>query len=196
MSKNQIIGKESLIRVDTGEIVEMDIVLQKQSDTLNKKGWRRTNIKEFMNLLALVGNKKIEVLNILIQKMNGANKIEITQREVAKILNIDLSTVSAAFVELSAQDIIKKIKNCYVINTTIISCFGDIKNNEILTKQYGFEYKDKEENKNKNEQTRIKEISKKLKEIEKLKADIEQLNNKKFICKKETENKNIEEIEI
>lgn len=193
---NKIIGKEHLIRVETGEVVEMDIVLKKQSDTLNKKGWRRTNIKELMNLLALVGNKKIEVLNLLIQKMNGANKIEITQREVAKILNIDLSTVSAAFTELSAQDIIKKIKNCYIINTTIISCFGDIKNNEILTRQYGFEYKDKEENKNKNEQTRIKEISKKLQEIEKLKSDIEQLNNKKFICKKETENKNIEEIEI
>lgn len=193
---NKIIGKEQLIRVNDGEIIEMDVVLKKQSDTLNKKGWRRTNIKEFMNLLALFGNKKIEVLNLLIQKMNGANKVEITQREVSKILNIDLSTVSAAFTELSGQDIIKKIKNCYIINTTIVSAFGDIKNNEILTKQYGFEYKDKEENKNKNEQTRIKEISKKLKEIEKLKSDIEQLNNKKFICKKETENKNIEEIEI
>ncbi|TLS72499.1 hypothetical protein FE246_03675 [Aliarcobacter thereius] len=196
MSINKIIGKESLIRVDTGEVVEMDVILQKQSDTLNKRGWRRTNIKELMEILALVGNRKIQVLNLLIQKMNGANKVEITQREVAKILNIDLSTVSAAFTELSGQDIIKKIKNNYIINTTIISCFGDVKNNGILTKEYGFEYKNKEKDKIKSEQIRVIQISKKLKEIEKLKADIEQLNNKNFVCNKIAKTKNIEEIEI
>ena len=150
MSKNQIItGKEQLIRVNNigefVEIVEMDIVLQKQSDTMNKKGWRRTNIKQLMEILAVVGNKKIQVLNLLIKKMSGSNKVEITQREVAKILNIDLSRVSAAFTELSGQNIIRKIKNCYVINTTLISSFGDVKNNEILNKNMALNTKKKKE---------------------------------------------------
>ena len=105
----KIIGTQEFINAETGEVKHFDIT-ERKMDIMSKKGWRRTNLKALMEILALVGNKKIEVFNLLIQNINGRNQVELTQRDVSKILNIDLKTVSAAFVELSSLGLIKKIK--------------------------------------------------------------------------------------
>ncbi len=170
----KIIGTQEYINSSTGEIHQFDMV-ERKMDIMSKKGWRRTNIKAFMNILSLMGYKKIEVLNLLIQNINGRNQIELTQREVSKILNIDLKTVSAAFVELSSLGLIKKIKNMYVINTQIISVYGNVENNLAYSEEYGF-YNEEEEKKEK-EKTASARIQKKLKTIAKIESDIKKIND-------------------
>ena len=170
----KIIGTQEYINSSTGEIHQFDLV-EKKMDIMSKKGWRRTNIKAFMNILSLMGYKKIEVLNLLIQNINGRNQIELTQREVSKILNIDLKTVSAAFVELSSLGLIKKIKNMYVINTQIVSAYGNSENNLRLCEEYGFY--DEEEEKKEKEKTAAARIQKKLKTIAKIESDIKKIND-------------------
>ena len=169
----KIIGTQEYINSSTGEIHQFDLV-EKKMDIMSKKGWRRTNLKALMEILALVGNKKIEVFNLLIQNINGRNQVELTQREVSKILNIDLKTVSTTFVELTASGLIKKIKNMYVINTQIVSGYGNVENNLALCEEYGFY--NEEENKDK-EKTASVRIQKKLKTISKIESDIKKIND-------------------
>ncbi len=171
----KIIGTQEYINSSTGEIHQFDLV-EKKMDIMSKKGWRRTNLKALMNTLASsIGNKKIAIFNLLIQNINGRNQVELTQREVSKILNIDLKTVSTTFVELTASGLIKKIKNMYVINTQIVSAYGNTENNLALSEEYGF-YNEEEENKDK-EKTASVRIQKKLKTIAKIESDIKKIND-------------------
>lgn len=176
----KIIGTREFIDSSTGEIIQMDMA-ERKHDIMAKKGWRRVNIKEFMNVLSLMGYKKIEVLNLLIQNITGANKTELTQREVAKILGISLDTVSTAFTELSALGLIKKIKNSYVLNTQIVSAYGSVDNNTFLCEEYGFYAEEKESER---EKTASAKIQKKLKAIERIKSDIKKINNEEKMKKK------------
>lgn len=176
----ELIGTREVIDSQTGEVLQMDMK-QRKHDIMAKKGWRRVNIKELMNVLALVGNKKIEVLNLLIQNMTGANKTELTQREVAKILGIELKTVSTAFTELSAIGLIKKIKNCYVLNTQIVSAYGSVDNNTFLCEEYGF-YSEKKESER--EKTASAKIQKKLKAIARIESDIKKINDEEKMKKR------------
>ena len=170
----KIIGTQEYINSSTGEIHQFDLV-EKKMDIMSKKGWRRTNLKALMNILASsIGNKKIAIFNLLIQNINGRNQVELTQREVSKILNIDLKTVSTTFVELTASGLIKKIKNMYVINTQIVSWYGNVENNLALCEEYGFY--NEEENKDK-EKTASVRIQKKLKTISKIESDIKKIND-------------------
>ncbi len=176
----KIIGTREFIDSSTGEVIQMDMTERKQ-DIMAKKGWRRVNIKEFMNVLSLVGNKKIEVLNLLIQNMNGTNKTELTQREVAKILGISLDTVSAAFIELGALGLIKKIKNCYVLNTQIVSAYGSVENNMSYCEEYGFYAEEKESER---EKTASAKIQKKLKAIARIESDIRKISDEEKLKKR------------
>ncbi len=176
----KIIGTREMIDSQTGEVIQMDMT-ERKHDIMARKGWRRVNIKEFMNVLSLVGNKKIEVLNLLIQNMTGANKTELTQREVAKILGIELKTVSTAFTELSAIGLIKKIKNCYVLNTQIVSAYGSVDNNTFLCEEYGFYSEEKESER---EKTASAKIQKKLKAIDRLNGDIKKINDEEKMKKR------------
>lgn len=176
----ELIGTREVIDSQTGEVLQMDMK-QRKHDIMAKKGWRRVNIKELMNVLALVGNKKIEVLNLLIQNMTGANKTELTQREVAKILGIELKTVSTAFTELSAIGLIKKIKNCYVLNTQIVSAYGSVDNNTFLCEEYGFYSEEKESER---EKTASAKIQKKLKAIARIESDIKKINDEEKMKKR------------
>lgn len=170
----KIIGTQEYINSSTGEIHQFDMV-ERKMDIMSKKGWRRTNLKALMNILSLVGNKKIEVFNLLIQNSNGRNQVELTQREVSKTLGISLETVSNSFTELSSLGLIKKIKNMYVINTQIVSAYGNSENNLRLCEEYGFY--DEEEEKKEKEKTAAIRIQKKLKTIAKIESDIKKIND-------------------
>ncbi|MCT7570369.1 replication/maintenance protein RepL [Aliarcobacter butzleri] len=180
----KIIGTKEVIDSQTGEVFQLDIA-ERKNDIMARKGWRRTNIKELMNILALVGNKKIQVLNLLIQNINGTNKIELTQREVSKILGIELKTVSTAFTELSALGLIKKIKNCYVLNTQVISAYGSVDNNTSLCQEYGFYAEEKESER---EKTASAKIQKKLKAIARIESDIKKINDEEKMKKRNEKN--------
>lgn len=172
----KIIGTQEYINSSTGEIHQFDMV-ERKMDIMSKKGWRRTNLKALMNILSLVGNKKIEVFNLLIQNSNGRNQVELTQREVSKTLGISLETVSNSFTELSSLGLIKKIKNMYVINTQIVSAYGNSENNLRLCEEYGFYDEEEEKKEKEKEKTAAARIQKKLKTIAKIESDIKKIND-------------------
>ena len=179
----KIIGTQEYINSSTGEIHQFDMV-ERKMDIMSKKGWRRTNLKALMNILSLVGNKKIEVFNLLIQNSNGRNQVELTQREVSKTLGISLETVSNSFTELSSLGLIKKIKNMYVINTQIVSAYGNSENNLRLCEEYGFYDEEEEKKEKEKEKTAAARIQKKLKTIAKIESDIKKINDEEKMKKR------------
>ncbi len=120
-----------------GNDIEMDMI-EKKYDLMDKKGWRRVVLSDMLEVLEQIGNKKIQVLEYLIDNMNNNNEINLSQREVAEETGISLQTINITFKALVKANLIKKIKRKYVLNTTIISAFGSSKKNAMLCINYGF----------------------------------------------------------
>ena len=122
---------------ENGNAIEMDII-QKHYDTIDRKRWRRVVLADFLEVLEQIGNKKIKVLEFLIDNMNSNNEINLTQDEIAEETGISKKTVNITMQALIKANVFKKIKRRYVLNTKIVSAFGSTKKNAMLCIQYGF----------------------------------------------------------
>lgn len=120
-----------------GNTITMDMI-QKKYDGIDKKGWRRVVLSDMLEVLEQIGNKKIKVLEYLIDNMNGNNEIHLSQREIVENTGISIQTVNTTLQALVDTNLIKKIKHKYVLNTQIVSVFGSTEKNAMLCIQYGF----------------------------------------------------------
>lgn len=120
-----------------GNKVDMAMI-EKNYDAMDKKGWRRAIIGDLMEVIEQIGNKKIKVMEFLIDSMNGNNEIDLTQDEVVKNTGISKPTVNETFKALVEANLLKKIGRKYVLNTQIISAFGSSEKNKMLCINYGF----------------------------------------------------------
>jgi predicted transcriptional regulator len=118
---------------ERGNKVDMAMI-EKNYDAMDKKGWRRAIIGDLMEVIEQIGNKKIKVMEFLIDSMNGNNEIDLTQDEVVKATGISKPTVNETFKALVEANLLKKIKRKYMLNTQIISAYGSSEKN----KMYGF----------------------------------------------------------
>ena len=123
---------------DKGQQRQIDIV-SRQFDAMDKKGWRRAIIGDLMEVLEQIGNKKIKVMEYLIDNMNTNNEINLSQREIVEATGISIQTVNETFKALTAANFLKKINRRYVLNTQIISAFGSGDKNRMLCIEYGFD---------------------------------------------------------
>ncbi len=81
---------------ERGNSRHIDIV-SKQFDAMDKKGWRRAIIGDLMEVLEQIGNKKIKVMEFLIDNMNSNNEINLSQREVEQATGISIKTINETF---------------------------------------------------------------------------------------------------
>jgi len=132
----QYMGQETLYDKHGNEIV-MDMI-NKNHDYLDKKGWRRVVLSDMLTILDQIGNKKIKVLEFLIDNMNTNNEINLTQREINEATGISLHTINETMKALTEANIIKKHKRMYVLNTFIIGAKGSKEKNSMLCINYGF----------------------------------------------------------
>lgn len=167
MSKIEYKGQKTLLDPDTGEVINMDIV-SKSYDKLDRKGWRRVIMTDLMESIEQIGNKKIKVLEFLIDNMDGKNQINLTYRQIHEKTSISIDTITKTFTSLKECGLIKKYGGVYVLNTTIVSSYGNKENNKYLTIEYNFtgdsiKKEEKEEDKVTEKEREL------MKEIEKLK---------------------------
>ena len=136
MANTTYVGTKKVYDEEGNEIL-LDMI-HKKNDNLDRKGWRRVILGDLLTVIDSIGNKKIKVLEYLIDNMNGSNEIDLTQREVAGGLKISIQTVSTTFKELEKANLIKKIKRKYVLNTQIVSAYGSKEKNSYLCLNYDF----------------------------------------------------------
>lgn len=94
------------INPDTGEVIgdikKVDVILKEVPRT----GFAITYLATIINLIDNIGNKKMQVVKYILQKMDSNNKLSETVREIAKGSGCSLQTVN---------DTLKTLEECQII---------------------------------------------------------------------------------
>lgn len=94
------------INPDTGEVIgdikKVDVILKE----IPRTGFAITYLATIINLIDNIGNKKMQVVKYILQKMDSNNKLSETIREIAKGSGCSLQTVN---------DTLKTLEECQII---------------------------------------------------------------------------------
>lgn len=122
---------------ENGQIFEFDVI-NKKGDSLDKKGWRRVIMGDLMAAIEQIGNKKIKIMEYLIDNMDGKNQINKTYKQIEEDTKISYMTIVETFKALKECNLIKKYGGVYVLNCGVVSSYGNSANNGYLLIEYGF----------------------------------------------------------
>ncbi len=119
IKKQKIAGSETYINKYTGEIQEMLVIEKNVEQDFNFfKVW----IMDLMNVLELVGSKKMKVVNYILENLNVKENLFIgTHVEISKKLNISRPVVSQTFkILIDSNLLVKKNIGVYMLNPDIL----------------------------------------------------------------------------
>jgi len=119
LKKQKIIGKEKFINVETGEIKECIVVEKNIEQDFNFfKVW----LLDLVNILEIVGNKKIKVINYIFNNLNTQKNLFVgTQDQISKEIGVSRVVVNQTFkILIESGLLIKKNNAVYMINPNII----------------------------------------------------------------------------
>ena len=121
-----------LKKANTNEVIEALMIRKKVKKDFFYKVW----LADLMQVLDLLGNKKMLVLEYLFAKMDNENKVVATHRRIASDLGISVKTVSDTLSMLQKENVLKKVQNgVYQLNPKVIF-FGDSKKQDYLLIEY------------------------------------------------------------
>jgi DNA-binding MarR family transcriptional regulator len=143
MANIKYVGTKKLIDPETGEILNMEVV-SKNYDILDRKGWRRVFLADLMTAIEQIGNKKLRVLEYLVDNMDANNFINKTQRQIKEETGLSIGTINETFNALYETNLIIKTRSGYAFNGGIISAFGSKEKNKMLLIKYQTESIEKE----------------------------------------------------
>ena len=117
--KQYIVGTQDYINQTTGEIVTCTVI---EKEVYNDFNFHKIWLNDLMNVLDLIGGKKLEILKYLLNKMNNVdNTIIARYDDIIKDLKVSRQTVSNTLKILREANFIKKIANgVYMVNPDII----------------------------------------------------------------------------
>ena len=119
IKKQKIVGKETYINQETGEIKEMLVVDKYVEQDFNfHKIW----LTDLLNIIEIIGTKKLKVIKYILNNMNTKdNTIYFTQRGLAKELGLSLQTINDTIKILIESNFMRKIQTgVYQINPDIV----------------------------------------------------------------------------
>lgn len=119
ITTQKVVGQQTLVDPLTGEVIDTIIVQKNVEQDYNFfKVW----LLDLMNVLEIVGTKKIKVINYILDNMNTQDNVFVgTHQKIAKELNISRPIVSQTFKVLREKNIIKKINSgAYMLNPDIL----------------------------------------------------------------------------
>jgi hypothetical protein len=119
IKKQKIIGTQKLLNPETGEIIETTIVEKNVEQDFNFfKVW----LLDLLNIMELVGTKKMKVINYLFKIMNKKdNTISITYKEIQEKVGVSKPVVVETFKILLESNFLVKIRpSFYRINPDLL----------------------------------------------------------------------------
>lgn len=115
--KVKIIGTQTYINANTGEIIDMEVSQIEERDFNFSKVWMRN----FIAALDIVGNKKTKLCYWIVENINKENMLIGTLRDIAKRTNTSLETVRITMdILLDADFLRRKSQGVYIVNPDII----------------------------------------------------------------------------
>lgn len=104
----QLKEQEFYVQVDqegnpiSGEIKKVDVVVKE----VPRVGFAITYLSSIVNMIESIGNKKMQVVKYILQKMDSNNKLSETVREISKGSGCSIQTVN---------DTLKLLEGCNII---------------------------------------------------------------------------------
>lgn len=167
--KVKIIGTQSYINPNTGEIIDMEVSQIEERDFNFSKVWMRN----FIAALDIVGNKKTKLCYWIIENINKENMLIGTLRDISKQTNTSLETVRTTIdILLDADFLRRKSQGVYIVNPNIVFKGGRGNRLNVLT-QYNSSTKVELSDEAKL-QNLLKTIENLTSEVQKLQKQIEQ----------------------
>ena len=123
---------------EKGEIIGYDNVVSKK--TIGVDGWRRIMLLDMINVYEKLGNKKIDILNFIIENVKD-NLFTMNHTQVAKETKIGRNTVIEVFKILKNLEILKQNPNGigYVLNPVIFGTYGSNSKQNRLIVEYKYD---------------------------------------------------------
>ena len=141
--KTKVVGTQTYIDKNSGEIVEMDVISIEEKDF----NFMKFFLVNLLNQIDQVGNKKTQVMFYIIDKLDKNNMLFMTQTEIAEETGIGRKTVNEAFKILEECDFIKKIRDGkYQINPNSVFKGGIEKRRKVLLDYKAIGADDKNDN--------------------------------------------------
>jgi plasmid pONE430 DNA, complete sequence len=114
----KIIGKETYINQETGEINEMQVIDIEERDANFHKIW----LKHILTSIDLIGNQKIKLAFWILDNMDSENQLIMSQREMARKNEISTKTVTQTLKILMEANFLQKINNsgAYRVNPNVL----------------------------------------------------------------------------
>ena len=184
--KVKVIGEQTYINPDTGEVEKFQVTSIEERDFNFTKIW----MQNFIATLDLIGNKKSKVAYWIIDNLNKENQITMTQRQIAEATGVSYPVVNETIQCLIQADfLIQKNWGVYLINPNIIfkgsrNSRLNILNTYVDTAKEQKEQLSEEEKKEKKLNNLINTITQLQLEAKKLQDEIQE--NKKNKSEEET----------
>lgn len=139
--KVKVIGTETYIKQDTGEIKEMQVIDIEERDFNFHKVW----LEHIIHSMDLIGNQKTRLAFWIIENLNKENQLVMTQRKIAEKTGISLETVRQTMKALMESDFIVKINSgAYCVNPDKIFKGGKTARMSVLINYHEAKYEAEE----------------------------------------------------
>lgn len=141
-TKTRVIGTQSYINPDTGELLDMQVI---ESEESNKDfNFHKLFMKDFIRAIDIVSNKKTKVCYWVIDNINKDNQLLFSYREIAEKTGISYSVIAETIKALQDADFLRKSGKVLMVNPDIIFKGGAQRRANILHTYANAETGDKE----------------------------------------------------
>ena len=115
--KVKVIGTETYINEETGEVKEMQVISIEERDF----NFHKIFLKNFIASLEIVGNQKTKLAYWIIDNLKPGNILPMTYRQISENSGVSLFTVNITMGILLEADFLRRINmGCYMVNPDII----------------------------------------------------------------------------
>lgn len=127
--KSRVIGTQTYINRDTGELIDMNVIESQDTDFNFEKIW----FSHILQALDCLGSKKINVVTWLLENKDNKNIIISTQRKIAESCNVSVQTVTDVMKILMKADVIKmEQQGVYMLNPEVVFKGGNQQRMNVL----------------------------------------------------------------
>lgn len=137
-------GKEIWVNQATGEVREVDTF---EKPVERGTGFMITYLAEIINLIEILGNKKMLVVKYILKNMSKTeNTLIITTRELATNCGVGLNTVVETLKLLENSKIIERRTGAIMVSPKLMNNWKASKEASMMIKYYEFTGEDEEPN--------------------------------------------------
>ena len=118
IKRQKIIGKQNYINQETGEIIETVVIEKNVEQDFNfHKVW----IIDIMNIIGEMGNKKIKIIEYILDHMNKDNIVYFTYSKLEKEVGVSRPVIVNTIKGLIEKNFMKRIQTgVYQINPNLV----------------------------------------------------------------------------